>query len=261
MAINFKTGAHIDRVNLKAARRPTPEIAMTRALGGIPEAGSLTGIELRLKKVFIKDNGTAEIWFLQRYSDLYVLMAIIDDLGGAPQTVQIEGFAGVDDNEVLPVERTAYYWKESTKTPTAPGQVHIVLSIVKSNSGVRNLGKALSTLQKSDDYKTIVTTLIETVASGGTKLVTDSLLALTGVLGSLLGDVEDTPLITQVLSFTDIGGELTQIGTNSFHRENRYVDLDMALIIRDANREKAISLNDMRVMMPAAVRSRKSKRV
>ncbi len=237
MAIDFKRNAFIDAMRISPRARAGKGAKASRARAGIPTTDSLTGIELRLQKVLIKDNKSKAFWpFSPGYSDLYVIITTIDDLASDPFKLTLEGFADVDDGEALPLERTAYLWKEGPKSPAPPSQIHLVVSIIKSNKGVRNLGKAMTALRGSEDYKTIMTTVVGAIASGGATAITGGLLALTGVVGSLLGDVDDNPLITQVLSFTDINGDFEALGKHVSTRGNRYVDLDVALVVRDAKR-------------------------
>ena len=240
MAINFSTGAFRDQVQVGLQKRAVPKKG---ALGAgkaaltedIPTSDSLTGIELRIQQIFIRDNGTTWVWPFIRYSDLYVVLATVDDLGGDPFKVALEGFADVDDGETLPLERTAYYWTQSKDRSTAPSQVHWVLSVIKSSKRIRKMGAALSKLKGTDDYKQVVATVLKAVASGASA-VADGLLALTGVIGGLLADVEDTPLITQVLSFTSINGDFDALGKHVHTKGNRFINLEVALTTRDAKR-------------------------
>jgi len=206
---------------------------------GIPTSKQLTGIELRLSRVFILDNKQAYVPWIIRYSDLYLLLTAIDDISPQPQTVSIKGIPDVDDNEELPVERTAYYWKATKPDDKAPGQIHLVVSVVKSNSGIRDTGSALEDLKKSTEYGNIVQSLVSAVATGGGSAVADTLLTATGLLGSLLGKVDDTPLITTVMSFTDLDGVFDQLGRHVLTRKNRYAEIETTLIVRDSNREPA----------------------
>jgi hypothetical protein len=215
-----------------------PKSKLEIAAGGdIPSSSALTGIELRVQELLVADNGTAWIWPFIRYSDLYVVMVSVDNLGGEPYRVSIEGFADIDDGEVLPLERTAYLWQQSAKSPTAPNQVHLVLSVIKSKKGLRNLGKALTTLRSSEDYKTLLGKIAAAAATSGASAIADGALALTGLVGSLLSEVEDVPLLTQALSFTGISGDFDQLGRHVHLKGNKNVSLQVALTVRDANRE------------------------
>ncbi len=206
------------------------------SLLGIPTSDQITGLELRLSKVYIKDNKRRHIWPLTRYSDLYFIVSTIDTLGAEPYTINVRGFAHVDDREQLPVDRTVYYWKAKDSSDIAPGQIHFFGSIIKSNEGIRDLGKALSDLRQTDDFKSIIKTVVAAATSGGA-LIADALICIAGAIGSILGNVDDTPLITTVLSFTDINGNFDVLGRHAYTESNRYVDLETTLIIRDTTRE------------------------
>jgi len=78
------------------------------SLLGIPTSDQITGLELRLSKVYIKDNKQRHIWPFIKYSDLYFIISTVDTLGAEPYTINVRGFADVDDREQLPVDRTVY---------------------------------------------------------------------------------------------------------------------------------------------------------
>jgi hypothetical protein len=206
-------------------------------LVGIPTSNQLTGLELRLARVLILDNKQAYIPWIVRYSDLYLLLSTVDNLGGNPQTISIKGFANVDDNEELPVERTAYYWEPTSESLKPPSQIHLVASIIKSNKGIRDTGAALQKLQQDQSYMTVIQNVVKAVATGGASILPDTLIALTGLLGGILGSVDDTPLITQVMSFTGINGDFDKLGRHTFLRKNRYAQVETTLVVRDSNRE------------------------
>jgi hypothetical protein len=202
----------------------------------IPTSKDLTGIEARLSQVFVKDNKTPHLWPFIRYSDLYVVTSSIDNLGGEPYCVSLKGFAKVDDGEHLPVERTVYYWTPDGAGSRAPGAVHVLTSVIKSNEGIRDLGAALTSLRNTDDFRTVVGAIVTAAGAGGTAIY-DAFLPLVGVVGSILGRIDDTPLFTSVLSFTDINGDFDQLGRHRYPQNTRYVDAVTTLIVRDANRD------------------------
>jgi hypothetical protein len=236
MSINF-VNAH--RGTLRVPNTDSSSIERYKSLRtcGIPTSDQITGLELRLSKVYIKDNKHPKMWPFIKYSNLYFIVSTIDNLGGEPTVISVRGFADVDDGEQLPVDKTVYYWKSKSSNNTAPGQIHFLGSIIKSNEKIRDFGNALLDLRKTDDFKDIVKSVIVAAVTSGGTLITDSLISLAGVIGSILGNVDDNPLITTVQSFTDINGNFDALGRHVYKDSNRYVDLETTLIIRDTNRE------------------------
>lgn len=241
MKIQFERGMFRDVIAVsQAPSKPRKAKAKTDSMatgGDIPTSGALTGIEIRVQKLLMRDNGTTWVWPWIRYSDLYVVMVAIDNLGGAPYRVALEGFAKVDDGETLPVERTAYLWQKDGDHPKAPNQVHMVVSVIKSNSGIRKTGALLSKLKGTDDYRTAVGSLVGAVASSGATAIVDGLIAVTSIVGGILEGVDDQPLLTQVLSFTGINGDFDSLGKHLHQKGNKFVDLEVALTVRDAARD------------------------
>jgi hypothetical protein len=210
---------------------------------GIPTSKKLTGLEVRLSQVLIRDNKTSHVWPFIRYSNLYVITSSVDNLGSEPYSINLKGFADVDDGEQLPVDRTVYYWKEDGKKNRPPGAIHILASILKSNEGIRDVGAALASLRKSDDFKTVIKALIAASTGSGTAIY-EAFLPLIGVIGEVLGKIEDTPLLTTVLSYTDINGDFDQLGRHPYPQRNRYVDIVTTLIVRDATRDPSYKVAD-----------------
>jgi hypothetical protein len=205
----------------------------------IPTSASLTGLEVRLSQVLIKDNKTPHVWPFIRYADLYVLTSTVDNLGGEISSLGLKGFADVDDGEQLAVERTIYYWKGVEGETKVPGAIHTLTSILKSNEGIREVGAALTELRKSTEFQGVVGTILS-AATGGGSAIFDAFLPLVGVVGQLLGKVDDTPLFTTVLSFTDISGDFDNLGRHPYPQNNRYVELVSTLIVRDETREGSV---------------------
>ena len=207
---------------------------------GIPTSKKLTGLEVRLSQVLILDNKTPHVWPFIRYSNLYVVTSSVDNLGTEPYSLNLKGFADVDDGEQLPVDRTLYYWKEDETKSKPPGAIHVLASIIKSNEGIRDVGTALASLRKSDDFKTVIKAVIA-AATGGGAAIYEAFLPLLGVIGEVLGKIDDTPLFTTVLSYTDINGDFDQLGRHPYPQRNRYVDMVTTLVVRDAARDPSLT--------------------
>jgi hypothetical protein len=201
----------------------------------IPTSNNLTGLEVRLSQIIIKDNKTPHIWPFIKYANLYVIVSSIDNLGGEPYLLNLRGFSNVDDGEALPVDTTAYYWKAGA-TDKVPSAIHVLLSIIKSNEAIRSLGGALASLTKTDGFKAVINGIIS-AATGGGAAIYNAFLPLIGVIGGIMGKIDDTPLFTTVTSFTDINGDFDQLGRHPYPQNNRYVSTTITLIVRDSTRE------------------------
>lgn len=252
-AMNLKLSRTLSRDSLAISGQPAPSTAGASGKNGkktskgvaaageegIPPSGALTGIELRIQNLLVVDNGTAWIWPFIRYSDLYVIIISVDNLGGDPYRVTLEGYADIDDGESLSLDRTAYLWQSSKNSPTAPNQIHLSVCVVKSRAGLRKFGAALAKLKASDDYKSIVSSIAKAAATSGASAIADGVVALTGLVGSILSDVEDVPLFTSVSSFTGINGDFDSLGRHIHQKGNKNISLEVALTVRDANRDKS----------------------
>ena len=231
MALDLQTNAVIDTVSL-----PTATVRRS-AEQNIPDSKTVTGLEVRLSRVLVKDNRTAKVWPFPGYADVYLLLIVFDNLNPEPQTLTLSGFARIDDNEDLPVDKTAYYWKQETPEATAPSQVHMLLSVMKSKQRLRDTGDILAQARDSADYRDLVTAIVATIATAPAQIAT-LLLQLGSVVGSQLKEVEDKPLFTQVISFTDINGDFDTLGKTPIVKMNNYVQTTLTLVVRDPEREQ-----------------------
>ncbi|TGE03840.1 hypothetical protein [Hymenobacter fodinae] len=242
MALSLQADAFIDTIKL-----PDSNHRLVRARGGdIPQSSEVSGIEVRLSQVLIKDNGTETIWPFPGYADVYVLIVVLDNLTKEPQTLTLQGFAGVDDHESLPVDRTAYFWKKETDSSPAPSQIHVLLSVLKSKNKLRNTGKVLAHVKENPEYTSLIAQIGKAVA-GPTGVAVDLLLQVGTVVGSILERVEDKPLFTQVISFTDLNGNFDSLGKTTHSQQNNNVETVLTLTIRDRKREAmmAKSVNEV----------------
>lgn len=230
MALDLQANAVIDTVSLPAAtvRRELDQ--------NIPDSKTVTGLEVRLSRVLVKDNRTPKVWPFPGYADVYLLLIVFDDLHPEPQTINLSGFARIDDDEDLPVDKTAYYWKQHTPNERAPSQVHLLLSVVKSKDRLRDTGTLLTQAKDSTDYQSLVSAVVATIANTPGQIAT-LLLQLGAVVGRQLQEVEDKPLFTQVISFTDINGDFDTLGKTPIVKMNEYVQTTLTLVVRDPERE------------------------
>jgi len=231
MALDLMTDAVISTVSLPAS----PLSTRTQAVG-IPNSQTVTGLEVRLSRVFVKNNRTAKVWPFPGFADVYLLLVVFDDLNPEPQTLTLSGFARIDDDEDLPVDKTAYYWKQSEPAGPVPSQVHVLLSVLKSKKGLRDTAAVMEQARNSDDYRSLVTEVVSVIANAPVRAA-ELLLQLGAVVGGLLKDVEDKPLFTQVISFTDINGDFDSLGKTPVVKMNDYVQTTLTLVVRDPARE------------------------
>jgi hypothetical protein len=204
--------------------------------GHIPMSDALTGIELRVQKLIVRDNGTRWVWPFVRYSDFYVVTIAVDNLGGTPYRVALEGFKDVDDGDALPIERTVYLWQADEAAAEPPNQMHMVISVIKSKAGLRKVGELMGQVTADKAYQDALGQVISLAKWSPVGAITAGLEALTEIIGRALGAVEDSPLFTQVLSFTGLNGDFDSLGKHVHERGNRYVSLEVALTVRDAGR-------------------------
>jgi hypothetical protein len=204
---------------------------------GIPETRNLTGIEIRIAKLHILDNGTPYIPPFVRYSNLYVLAMAIDDLTGKVDEIRLEGFDDVDDDEQLSVDRTLYYWKQTAKNQKCPSQVHVLLSVIKSKRATRDFGDQLLKLQGTPDFKRLAASAVAAIAAPQAALA-NALIKVSGlVVGNLLKNSADVALYTAVRSYTDINGDFDTLGRHDIQHGNRNVDAVTRIIVRDSARD------------------------
>ncbi|MBO0357634.1 hypothetical protein J0X19_06730 [Hymenobacter sp. BT186] len=231
MALDLTTDALIDTVSLPGAR-----VAPLVREPGIPSSQTVTGLEVRLSRVFIENNRTPKVFPFPGFANVYLLLVVFDNLNPEPQTLTLSGFARIDDEEDLPVDKTAYYWKQSEPAGPVPSQVHVLLSVLKSKKGLRDTGAVMAQARDSDDYRSLVSEVVGAITSAPARAA-EVLLQLGAVVGNLLKDVEDKPLFTQVISFTDINGDFDTLGKTQVTKQNNYVQTTLTLIVRDPARE------------------------
>lgn len=205
----------------------------------IPTTGEISGIELRLSRAHIIDNRTANIGPFPGYAKVYFMTIVASDVANQAVQVDIKGFPKIDDKEDLPIDNTLYYWKQTTGTKTPPSQIHVFASIIKSKQALRDVGKVLQDVKKDEGYKSVLKTVVSTVASASpVGQIVDQITNLANIVGGFLGKVEDKPLISVLQSYTDINGDFDVLGKVPREYKNKYAILGMSLTVRDKEREK-----------------------
>jgi hypothetical protein len=225
----------------KAAAAPRPaekprEYSHTRAEPPrIEPSKMLTGMEIRLSDIRILENGVTAMGPFGKKANLYLLSIAADDLGGEPQAFTVKGFADVMDGERLPVDSSVYYWKMARKGDHKPGRIHLLASIVRSREAIRDVGNALVQLRKKDDYRKLAKLAVAALAPGAAGAM-EALVSMANLVGSVLGKLDDKPLYTTWLSFTDIHGDFDLLGEHTTRHDTGYVEMAVSLTVRDVGR-------------------------
>ncbi|MFD2935388.1 hypothetical protein [Spirosoma flavum] len=208
--------------------------------GDIPTSDNISGIELRLSQVFVKENGTIRFPPFPGFSKLYVTTIVISDLGNVIQTLDLKGFPKVGDNEELPVDRTIFFYQKTDSSPKPPSQIHVFISVIKSKQALRDVGKVMTSLKNDEEFAGIVST-IKSIAKDATAAgqISDLVLQVTSIIGKFLGNVQDKPLFSWFKSFTNLGGEFDNAGISIVPKENEKVKVVINNIVRDKEREEA----------------------
>lgn len=239
--MNFsKNEAFIDSISLAPA-----DGEELLELAAIPTSKDVTGIEIRLSKVLIKDNGTTAIWPFPGLAKMYLMTIVVSDLQDAPISLDLKGFQKVGDNEELPIDRTLFFWQQTEATAKVPSQIHVFASVIKSKEGLRDAGTILSKVKGDSEYKDLVTNITALVSKATpVGAVSDALFTAASIVGKYLSEVKDKPWFTWVQSFTNINGDMDNIGSTIRGRESDKVAMALNLIVRDKGREE-IALKDM----------------
>lgn len=210
--------------------------------GDIPKASEISGIELRIVKAEVFDNRTAPFFPFPGLANVYLFNLVISDLGETGQETILEGFQGVDDNSILDVNRSIFYWKKTSQTKKVPSQIHVLSSIIKSKGKLRKIGEVLESLKNDEDYKSLISEIITVVQSSSPTGVIVSLLQKSApIVGKFLKGVEDKPIFTRIHSFTDLGGDFDILGQTDHPASNRGGSINLRLFVRDKKREIEIN--------------------
>jgi hypothetical protein len=229
-----RQNAFVDQTSLESF----PSRSSTLESAEIPTSKDITGIEVRLSKALIKDNGTPEVWPFPGLARFYLMTIVVSDVQNGAVGLDLKGFAKVGDNEELPVDRTLFYWKKEGEGKS-PSQIHVFASILKSKEDLRDVGKILSEIKGDAQYKDLVQQAAGMIgAATPVGAIADTLFTVATILGKYLGKVKDNPWLTWVQSFTDLNGDLDNLGITLRGRENENAAMSLSLIIRDKGREE-----------------------
>jgi hypothetical protein len=231
--IDFNQNLYVEDYNFADTQDIRPA---TR--GDIKTSEEISGIEVRLSKVFIIDNKTRQFGPFPGLASIYFINIVVSDLSASQIDLNLNGFEKVDDKQTLAVDRTLFYWKKTDDTPKAPSQIHVMSSLLKSKKGLRDTGEVLAKAKDDDKFKGLVSELgsiIKTASSFSN--ISNIVFQAASIVGGLLGNVEDKPLLTRFQSFTDIAGNFNQLGKTDNPFSNRYAEVDYSIYIRDKERQ------------------------
>ena len=243
MAINF-LDPETSQVSGGGLRFAGPLSSLSKDLAsGVPSSKDVSGIELRMLPPLIKDNHTPAVWPFPGYSKLYCLTIVVSDvtnqLAGA---IDLQGFPRIGDNERLPINKTIFYWQAGDSKEKGPNQIHTMCTVMKSKQSLRDVGKVLASIKDDSGYKDLISSLAS-IAKDAAKfnVVTDIMVQVAGVVGKILGGVDDKPLGTVINSYTTLHGDFDKIGISQLVYPTRDVDFDFQMVVRNQQAEAAIA--------------------
>lgn len=229
--INFRQNFYLEEHNFaESERKQSP--------GDIQASGDISGVEVRLSSVLVKDNKTPRVFPFPGYAKVYFLNLIVSDLASCQLQLDLKGFEKVDDGDALNVDRTLFYWKKGAET-NPPSQIHIFTSLIKSKEPLRNTAAILSEVKNDTDYKSLAGSLDKVVKHAQSVTdISNIIFSVAGIVSKYLGDVDDKPLLTWIQSFTDMNGDFDVLGKTDKKAENKYASMNLSIIIRDKARMK-----------------------
>ncbi|MDN3723847.1 hypothetical protein QRD02_05595 [Aequorivita sp. SDUM287046] len=215
--------------------------SLTRSGGDIKSSDELSGVEIRLSRVLIINNGTPKIFPFPGLAQFYLLIIVVSDVDEGHQTIDLKGFPKVDDGEELPVDRTLFYFKKTKKSQKTPGQIHVWISVIKSKENLRDVGNILAEVRKDGEYNSWMSKIKDALSITNPAMqVVDGITKLADIAGKYMGKVEDKAMISWQQSFTDISGDLDALGKHPKDMKNDKVSLGLTLIVRDKAREEQV---------------------
>lgn len=228
---NLQTEEHNFKETFESARH---DLA---ASSDIPISSEISGIEVRLNNVLVKDNKTPKVFPFPGRASIYFINIVISDLSAQPFQINLEGFEKVDDGDKLSLDRTLFLWKQKAEEDIAPSQIHVMSSLIKSKQKLRDTGAILADLNGNSQYESLVQNISNLVKiSAPVSNIGSLIFEAAAIAGNYLGRIDDKPLLTWVQSFTDINGDFDKEGVLEKRASNKYASMNMDLTIRDKSR-------------------------
>lgn len=212
----------------------------------IPSSKDIAGVEVRMLPPFIKNNKTARFWPFPGYAHLYCLTIVISDTANQlTGYMDLNTFPSIGDGEYLPINKTIYYW-ESKANLVAPGQVHVLCSVIKSKEALRDTASILEAAKSDSEYKDVIEQLGSIVSETASfSVIANMSLQIANIVGKYLGKINDKPIGTTVNSFTRLHGDWDRLGIIPMSIETKNVDFNFEVIVRDQNRHSSNRLQTM----------------
>ena len=231
--LNFNQNLYKEEHSFKEA-----SLELEKKNGDILDSNKISGIEIRLSHVIVKDNKTPKVFPFPGLAKIYFMNLVVSDAENQNIALDLKGFQKVDDGDALSIDKTLFYWKQEKKSK-APSQIHVMSTIIKSKQGLRDVAKIMENIKDDAEYKNLTENLLGMLkdASQITN-ISNLILSVSSVVGKYLGKVEDKPLLTWYQSFTDINGDWDLLGKTHKHAENKYAAMDLAITIRDKKRQQ-----------------------
>lgn len=228
---NLQTEEHNFKETFENARH------QPAAARDIPVSSEITGIEVRLNNVVVKDNKTPKVFPFPGRASIYFINIVISDLSAQPFQINLEGFEKVDDGDGLSIDRTLFLWKQKSEEDIPPSQIHIMSSLIKSKQKLRDTGAILADINGNSQYESLVQSIANLVKiSSPVSNIGSLIFEVAAIAGNYLGRIDDKPLLTWVQSFTDINGDFDREGVLEKKAANKYASMHMDLTIRDKSR-------------------------
>lgn len=243
---NRRTTNFTNRQNISTG--PESDVQRSRR-SPVPGSSQVSGIEIRMLPPLIKNNRTPKFWPFPGKAKLYIITIVISDVANQLLgQMDLNTFAKVGDGEILPVNKTIFYWEKPDKETAAPNQVHIMSSVIKSKGALREAGNILGSIRTDSEYQQLLaqlSTLSTNMASYN--MVKDIALQLTTLIGTYLGRIDDRPIGAAVHSFTRLRGDWDDLGVKPFQVITDNVDFNFELVVRD---EERYMLQHREILLP-----------
>lgn len=237
--LNFNQNLYTEEHSFKEA-----SLELKAKEGDILGSDEISGMEIRLSHVIIKDNKTAKVFPFPGLAKIYFMTLVVSDVENQNVNLDLKGFEKVDDGDALSVDKTLFYWKQENKSKV-PSQIHVMSSIIKSKQSLRDVAKIMKEIKDDSEYKTLTENILVMLKDASQMAnISNLILTFSSIVGKYLGKVEDKPLLTWYQSFTDINGDWDKEGKTFKHAENKYAAMDLSITIRDKKRQNEVEKKD-----------------